>query len=421
MHFSTRLLSYLTVLPTIYALRFEGPLPTGINPERAFDIAIPEPTQGPLIYELKKRQTNFSPETCGWVDGDWSSGVTCRTGRTCMLYTSSAVGMAGCCAGSDTQVCGWSNQCVDYSAYAAGDCGANCQADDFVRKCSDVNQPYCVTWTYPGDRVADYGCAATSKNTILTVLQRATDGVGGSTSMRLPTVSGGAVTGFSGGASGTTRAGTASTTRTSFGGGSSSSGSGSRTHRVKKMAVGTIIGIVVAALALVFFVVVGVCICVKKKKKQRQLAKDAQTIAAMQASRPQSVYPPPQQQQMQQQGPPPPVQQQDNYLPPPAPQSPQPTLNGYFSLPAPHPDEQKYNRGTSVHECAATPISDPSSPAPGYVQLDGDAAVYYQNTAAGPINHQSPAVGSEAHEVDAMSRSQVPGNGRAVYELGDGR
>lgn len=205
--------------------------------------------------------------------------------------------------------------------------------------------------------------------------------------MSLPTLSGNAVTGLDGRSS--------ATAGETFGSGTS----GGRTRTVRTIAVGTIIGIVVAALAVIFFIVIGICICVRKKKKQRQLAADAQTIAAMQASRPQSMFPapppppPPQQQQMQQQG---------GYMAPPLLQSPQPTLHGYFAPTSPvGPGEEKYNGHTSLHEYAAIPMSNPSSPGP------------YQGTGM--------EAGAGAQEVDAVSRPQVPANGRPVYELGDGR
>ncbi|KAH9864507.1 hypothetical protein J1614_010441 [Plenodomus biglobosus] len=448
---SISLFSLVAALPAVHGLRFQGPAPTGISPERALNINIPAPTPGPLANELKKRQTNLSPATCGWVDGDMSSGVTCRPGRTCMLYTSSSVGMAGCCSGSDTELCGWTNRCIDYRDFSAGSCDASCQANDYVRKCIDTSLPYCVTWTYPGDGVADYGCAATSTNTIWTVLQRATDRVGGSTVMSLPTLSGDAVTGFKVGSSRTTRY-AAPTAGDTFGSGTSGSDSGSETHTVRRIAVGVIIGIVVAVLTVIFFIAVGICICVKKKKKQRQLAADAQTIAAMQANRPQSMYPPPQQQYQPQQQP---MQQQGP--PPPAPQSPQPTLDGYFAPPAAGREEQKYNPHSSVHEYGATPISNPASPTPGYVQPganQGAPAVpsnqqytyaHYQNPAGGaceadsmgvsrpspspqptvsPVGqYQSPGTEAkaEAHEVEAINRPRDGAHGRPVYEMGEGR
>jgi hypothetical protein len=58
-------------VPTAYAIAFDGPAPTNINPERALVGTKPRPTHEPSVIELKKRQTGSSPETCGWVDGDF--------------------------------------------------------------------------------------------------------------------------------------------------------------------------------------------------------------------------------------------------------------------------------------------------------------------------------------------------------------
>lgn len=352
-----------------------------------------------------------------------------------MLYTSAAFGMAGCCEGRDTQNCGWAHSCVDYSNYVSGNCGSNCILNTFVRKCTDIASPYCVTWTYPSDGIADYGCDTTSTNTVFTVRQSARDGSGGTTSTRLPTVAAAALT---------IPTGTSNDTTTR--------------KTVKKITIGTIIGIVVAALFIIFFIIIGVVMFMKKKKKQQQLAANAQIVANAQANRPQSQYQPPPPQM--QQGPPPPMPTQ----------SPQPTVNGYFAPPS--QQEQKYNTHTSVHEYALTPISNPPTPAPVYAQpmygspmappMPQQQTGQYQPPANGahevasPIpQHQtgqyqppangahevaspdmsrpppqqqvvsplqqypSPAIG--AHEVDAVSVAHTPGKTGPVYELGQSR
>lgn len=372
-----------------------------------------------------------------------------------MLYTSGLTGMAGCCSGSDTEDCGWYSRCVASSAYAAGVCGPECQANDYVRKCTAASAPFCVTSTYPGNQVADYGCDASSTNTVYTVLQRATDSAGRSTSISLPTVSGSAITGIRT----ASRTGVVSASRTSryaatggssFGEGSDSSGA--RRKAVRTVAVGLIVGVVAAALTVVFFIVICICMCVKKKKKQRKLAADAQSVAAMQANRPQSMYPgPPSQQQYQplQQGPPPMLQ--GVYMAPVAPQSPPPPASGYFAPPG--QDDQKYNPHHSVHEYAVSAISNPASPAPGTVQpgsIQGVPSPMLSQTSMhaqypSPVNgaheadstgigrppaplqpevphgRQDANAGVGAHEVDAGSVPPVPANGKPVYEMGEGK
>lgn len=236
--------------------------------------------------------------------------------------------MAGCCSGGDTQNCGWARSCVDYNSYSAGSCGSSCLLDTFIRKCTNLAAPYCVTWTYPSDGIADYGCDSTSADTIYTVRQTGTDGFGSASSTHLSTVAAAGIT-----------------TATDI------SHTPSRNTRNKKIATGTIIGIVIAILAIAFFIIIGICMCLKKKKKQKQIAANTQIVANAQANRPQSQFqpvPPPQMQQ----APPPPMPTQ----------SPQPTMSGYFPPPM-NQQEHKYNGHTSVHE-----YSNASTPVPAYVQ-----------------------------------------------------
>ncbi|KAF2031093.1 hypothetical protein EK21DRAFT_100025 [Setomelanomma holmii] len=420
----TTILNLVAALSLAYGIAFDGPAPTNISPHRALIQTNPRPTEGPSVEELKKRQTGSSAETCGWVDGDFDSAVACSVGRTCMLYKSASYGMAGCCAGRDTQECAWAYSCVDRSSYMAGSCGSSCILDTFVRKCTNALAPYCVTWTYAGDGVADYGCDSTSHFGVLTVRKSATDTVGDTTSTSLPTIAVGGVI--------------ISTPGSSSGGGSGS-GSGSGTGNstttsrktAKKLAIGTIIGIVIAVLFLLFFVIIAVFMSIKKKKKNQQIANNAQIVANAQANRPQSQYQPPQPppQQMQQPG-------GTGFVPPMPPQSPQPTVNGFFSPPA--QQEQKYGH-TSVHEYAATPISNPPTPAPAYNQPYGSPVVsplmpqqQYQPPTNGAFEAPAHVGVSRApqpvvslvqqHSSPVVAAHEVEGNKPGpVYEMGQGK
>jgi preprotein translocase subunit SecG len=294
-----------------------------------------------------------------------------------MLYKSGASSMAGCCDGRDTQNCGWVNSCIDYSRYASGGCGTNCQQNTYVMKCTNLGAPYCAKFTYPGEGVSDFYCDSTSAIGAFTILQTATNYLGSTTSTSLPTVAAGALndsTGSSGG----------------------SSNSDTTTYRrAKKLAIGAIVGIVIAVLAILFFVIIGIVMCMKKKKKQKQIAANAQIVANVQANRPQSEFQPvpPPQQQMQMQ----PQMQQG----PMSTQSPPPTQTGYF--PPPNQQDQKYNGHTSVHEYGA-PTSTSSTPAPAYVQP-------YMASNAPPMpqqgQYQAPANG--AHEVPSPIQQQHTG------------
>jgi type II secretory pathway pseudopilin PulG len=316
-----------------------------------------------------------------------------------MLYKSAASGMAGCCA-SDTQNCGWSNSCIDYMKYIAGSCGTSCLADPFVRVCSNAAAPYCVTWTYPADDIADYGCAATSRNTVYTIRSTASDGLGGTTSIRLSTVSGKAVT---------------SATDTPY---TYTGGSGTRkTTKKKKLTIGAIIGIVIAVLGLLFVIAVVAMMFLKKKKKQNQLAQNAQIMAANQSQQQYQQPPPPQEQiQMQQPG----AGFQG---------SPPPANNAYY----PPQQENKFNGHHSVSEYVVSPISNPATPAPAYGQPNGTQGVppmpqqevrgYHMPV--GGAQEVAAAGVTRPHEVDATSVPHAsPPNGTGpglVYEIGHGR
>lgn len=342
-----------------------------------------------------------------------------------MLYTSASIGMAGCCDGSDYQSCGWATTCMDYDTYwSSSSCDSDCESNTFIRKCSGYAQPYCVTWTYPGDNVKDFGCAASSSYLIETVLQSATDDYYSSftTSMTLPTISGDAVAFDLSTADGTTATDTYSdifdATETSdiFEESTSlpSGGGGSRKKKAK-VSISVIIGAVVGGLVLLFFIgAIVIFICVKQKKK-KQLANNQQAIAAAQANHPQPQF----QQPMQ--------QQQPGFAPMP-PQTP-PPMNEYFKpgmAPSPQPGyappmDQKHGQ---VNEYPIqTPVSNPTTPAPAYIQ-----PYYAAPGTPPPMPAQSPAPYQNrgptpgAHEVDAISAPQNnQGQGGQVYEIGGGR
>jgi hypothetical protein len=342
-----------------------------------------------------------------------------------MLYKSAGSGMAGCCLGSDTRNCGWVSSCVDYQSYSAGSCGSSCLLNDFIRKCTNLAAPYCATYTYPSGGVADYGCDSDS-NALYTVRQTGTDSFGSAESVRLSTV---------------TSARFTTATYTSY-----NYYTPSR-KAATKLAIGTIIGIVIAVLAIIFIVIIGICMCMKRKKKQKLIAANAGIVANAQANRPQSQFQP---------VPPPQMQQ----APPPPAQSPQPTMSGYFAP----PQEQKYNGHTSVYE-----HSNASTPAPAYAQpymasnappMPQQQLGQYQPPMNGahevpspisqqhtgqyqpPINgaHEVPSpdvtplaqpqpqaaapmqqfqsTPAGAHEVDANSMPHAPGKTGPVYEMG---
>ena len=249
--------------------------------------------------------------------------------------------------------------------------------DGFVSKCTAATAPYCVTWSYPSDGIRDYGCTDVSSNTVYTVLQRMTDVFGDTTSIELPLLGRSAVTGYDG------------------------SGSGSNVHKTgKTVAIGLIVGVVIAGLFVLFCVIVGVCFFLKKKKKQRQIAANAQIVAAAQVNRPRSYYPPTQHQ------------------PPTMPPQQTPHSSGY--LPSPSQLEQKNNVHLSVCGYTAPSILSPPTPAPAYVQPQYNSVPATPSSPT-PVVNQRHNAESGAHEVDAISVPRPPTHGGPVYEIGQER
>lgn len=62
-------LGLVAALPAVNAVAFGGPAPTGTSPKYVLGGMTPKPTNGPSVFELRKRQS-LSPQLCGWIDGD---------------------------------------------------------------------------------------------------------------------------------------------------------------------------------------------------------------------------------------------------------------------------------------------------------------------------------------------------------------
>jgi hypothetical protein len=72
MRHSAAFFCLIAVSPVTQAIAFGVPAPTAVNPQRALNGNIPEPTHNPSAIDLRNRQANFNQETCGWVDGNYS-------------------------------------------------------------------------------------------------------------------------------------------------------------------------------------------------------------------------------------------------------------------------------------------------------------------------------------------------------------
>ncbi|KAF2108317.1 hypothetical protein BDV96DRAFT_587584 [Lophiotrema nucula] len=436
MQYAVTLLSALAALPAANGVAFGGPAPTNTSPNRALDGFTPKPTRGPSVAELRRRQ-NAGAETCGWVDEDLSSAITCNGDRSCVLYTTASggttAGMAGCCSAGDTQDCGWAYSCIDYSLYSAGGCDSSCEADDFVRKCTATDAPYCTTWLYASDSVFDYGCGTDAFDTIQTIYPTGIDG-SSTSSLTLETISDDAIvfsdassefsdlsSDFTGFASATdtgifsdfttdtletaTDSDPQQTQLPTVGG----AGKTKTKKGKKKVSIGLIIGVVIGVLVLLGVIAaVLIILCVKQKKK-KQLAANQVAIANAQAMRPQSSVNPAAQPQMQQ-------------APPPVPQQHNPGAEGYFNQQQAYGNDQKINPQTQVHEHGVqTPISNPTTPAPPYAQpyyATSPVVPPMPTPSPAPYPAREPTPGT--HEVDAISVAHPPNSqpGQVVHEIG---
>ncbi|KAF2495590.1 hypothetical protein BU16DRAFT_539522 [Lophium mytilinum] len=411
-----QILAVAVLVPTATCIAFAGPRATPPVPQRLIDGWSPKPTQGPSPKELRKRQFD-SVETCGWIDGDFSSQIGCSAGATCMLLTDVLPGMAGCCSDFDFQDCGYVNTCIDYSSMMGSGCNSDCMSNTFIKKCTDTISPYCVSWTYISDNVQDYGCGTESFSVFETLQQDVTDAADFiTTSLSLPYVGANIVTGYQSTASAdavtitkTAKVSqTASDTTDTTDLFSTATAAASTSSKTTKVSVGLIAGVAGGVFFLLLAIAGFIIFLCLRRKQKRAAASNAAALAAATASRPQSQYYPnngrPQSQYQ-------PMQQTPN-LAPPMPTAPE----GYTYFGQPN---QPYNPESKFATQTVSPVSAPQTPAPAY---------------AAPVEFQTPGVGGYATlptaspgplplgvvEVDATSRPHLAQGGGPIYELGGG-
>ncbi|KAF4342083.1 hypothetical protein FBEOM_4014 [Fusarium beomiforme] len=94
-------------------------------------------------------------DTCGYVNGDKDSPVTCANSDSCSWAVSSGIGLVAC--GSEIYV-----SCLESSnAVNSTRCDDLCQSNTFNLLCTDSDQPFCRTYVYPSG-IFDYRCASTT-------------------------------------------------------------------------------------------------------------------------------------------------------------------------------------------------------------------------------------------------------------------
>ncbi|OJD40547.1 uncharacterized protein BKCO1_1000350 [Diplodia corticola] len=351
--------------PTVSADPVDGFSPRITGAARIEDAAI----------ELLKRYVDYD-QTCGFVNGDLESALTCA--GTYICATNTVLDVAGCCDPLSLDSCYLYTSCVP-SSQLASCTAADCLLDQAVAKCTDSSAPYCVDWKYDyiTTTLAGYGCdvSAFTGTVEYTYSGQNTFDISSYLSsipeFSFPTIF---VTQTQ-----VVSAGLSSGTSTSS---SSSSGSGDNDdNNSKKVSIGAIVGGVVGGLgALAILGGVVICLLFKRRRDKRNAAAAA---AFQPAQPPPPPQPQPQQPPMPYGAPPPGGPGPNDYKPPAAmagvPQMQQPgnTASFYAPPPPPPPQQQQQQQGgdvkydythNSVSSMPSTPgpYSPPMSPSPQY-------------------------------------------------------
>ncbi|KAF2842090.1 hypothetical protein M501DRAFT_1013454 [Patellaria atrata CBS 101060] len=147
------------------AMPWVGPSPTeAVQIDRSQGWS-PAPTFGAEriedgLFDLFKRQNNDdSLRTCGWIDADPASSLTCQSGRICA--TNSFYGVAGCCEPLGLDTCTLYTTCVPSSLMRS--CTAtNCLNNEQIVKCTQPGYPFCYNWLYDyiTTTLTEFGCAS---------------------------------------------------------------------------------------------------------------------------------------------------------------------------------------------------------------------------------------------------------------------
>jgi hypothetical protein len=276
------------------------------------------------------------------------------------------------------------NKCYDYADYKGAKCLGACLSNTFHRVCTDVASPYCLSWTYPGPAVRDYGCGTASHSTWLTIEGVIQDVYAGTNTASLPYIPAAAtVTGWE------LKQGTGTATSSRYKYNTGTSLPSTQASRTVSIAV---------VVAIIVVVVLGFCcagglvawFCVRSKKNVAKWNKPsavvggalvAQQAAPLMQQQHSNIVPPAGQYGGQQQG----------YFPPQqAPQ--QGAAAGYYAE-----DATKYNPQAHIQPIA-TPMSAPGTPVPAY-------------------NQQAPTQQRDVAELGSTPVVRGPGGGH-VAELG---
>ncbi|GES65228.1 hypothetical protein ATEIFO6365_0010015400 [Aspergillus terreus] len=130
----------------------------------------PEPTPFPWhshgARALMRRATTSSAEAsvCGYFNGDKNSRLDCGYGWNCVFHASDAAypALVGCCPVSSTTQCQFLTTCYDSAQVSATASLRSLATDPFVTLCTESDNAYCHTWTWPDLDMTDYACTYAS-------------------------------------------------------------------------------------------------------------------------------------------------------------------------------------------------------------------------------------------------------------------
>lgn len=307
--------------------------------------------------ELLRRYVDYD-HTCGFVDANLASALTCPGSNICA--TNSILGVAGCCDPLSLESCYLFTSCVPSSRMASCT-AASCLQNEAIAKCTEASAPYCVDWQYDyiTTTLKAYGCDVSDFTGSVELTYSGQDIFDISSYLTsipefsFPTVF---VTQTQ-----TLSAGLAGTTDSSSSSFSSSHNTNSDSH--KKTPLGAIIGGVVGGLAVIALVGAGLLFLLFKRRRDKR---NAAAAAAFTPAHPQQQGPPPPQQPPMPYGAPaykpPPMG-----VPPPPPMQ-QPGNTASFYAPPPPGDVKHEYVQQNVASVPSTPgpYSPPLSPSPQY-------------------------------------------------------
>lgn len=306
--------------------------------------------------ELLRRYVDYD-HTCGFVDANLASALTCPGSNICA--TNSILGVAGCCDPLSLESCYLFTSCVPSSRMASCT-AASCLQNEAIAKCTEASAPYCVDWQYDyiTTTLKAYGCDVSDFTGSVELTYSGQDIFDISSYLTsipefsFPTVF---VTQTQ-----TLSAGLAGTTDSSSSSFSSSHNTNSDSH--KKTPLGAIIGGVVGGLAVIALVGAGLLFLLFKRRRDKR---NAAAAAAFTPAHPQQQGPPPPQPPMPYGAPaykPPPMG-----VPPPPPMQ-QPGNTASFYAPPPQGDvkHEYVQQNVASVPSSPGPYSPPLSPSPQY-------------------------------------------------------